>query len=55
MWTANCKTAFDTLKHFLSTPPILGHPDFTLPFIVYTNASDVRLGAVQTPQTGLGR
>lgn len=52
MWTTNCQTAFDTLKHYLSAPPILGHSDITLPFILYTDASDVGL---LTQQTGLGR
>lgn len=54
MWTQACQTAFETLKTLLVSPPILGHPDFNLPFIVYTDANDVGLGAVLAQPTGLG-
>ncbi|XP_045569661.1 uncharacterized protein [Salmo salar] len=53
-WTAECQTSFETLKRHLVTPPILGHPNFDCPFVVYTDASDVGLGAVLVQQTGLG-
>ena len=36
------------------TTPVLGHPNFNLPFVVYTDASEVGLGAVLVQQTGLG-
>lgn len=36
------------------TTPVLGHPNFKLPFVVYTDASEVGLGAVLVQQTGLG-
>nr|XP_054598745.1 uncharacterized protein LOC129163840 [Nothobranchius furzeri] len=54
IWTPQCQAAFETLKKYLVSPPILGHPDFNLPFIVYTDASEVGLGAVLTQPTGLG-
>ncbi|KAF7642354.1 hypothetical protein LDENG_00259510 [Lucifuga dentata] len=54
IWTPQCQAAFDVLKTHLVSPPILGHPDFNLPFIVYVDASDVGLGAVLSQQTGLG-
>lgn len=53
-WTSECQTAFDTLKDHLVKPPILGHPNFDLPFVVYTDASDIGLGAVLVQQRGLG-
>ena len=31
-WTNSCQEAFNTLKHQLSTAPILRGPDWTLPF-----------------------
>ncbi|KAI2647959.1 Retrovirus-related Pol polyprotein from transposon 17.6 [Labeo rohita] len=49
-WTAACQDAFDNLKQHLMESPILGHPDFNLPLVVYTDSSDVGLGAVLCQQ-----
>ena len=43
-WTNLCQEAFNTLKHHLSTAPILRGPDWTLPFHISSDASDI--GAV---------
>ena len=45
-WTPDCQIAFDHLKQKLVAPPILAYPDFTLPFIMQTDASDQAIGAV---------
>lgn len=38
--------AFRTLKAFVASPPILKVPDFSKPFILQTDASDVGIGAI---------
>ncbi|MCG8047963.1 MAG: RNase H-like domain-containing protein, partial [Candidatus Thiodiazotropha endolucinida] len=45
-WTMECENAFSTLKQMLITAPMLSHPDFSLPFILDTDASDFAIGAV---------
>ena len=45
-WTNECQTAFNTLKSSLLTAPIVAYPDPDKPFILYTDASMVGLGAV---------
>ena len=44
--TEECQHAFDLLKHKLTSAPVLAHPDYPLPFILDTDASDVGIGAV---------
>jgi hypothetical protein len=46
LWTDTQETTFHVLKEALSTAPVLAHPDFVEPFVVKTNACDVRIGAV---------
>ena len=45
-WTTECQTAFETLKHTLTSAPILAHPDYSKEFILDTDASAVGIGAV---------
>jgi hypothetical protein len=45
-WTNFCQEAFSTLKHQLSTAPILRGPYWTLPFHISSDASDTAIGAV---------
>ena len=45
-WTKDCDNAFSTLKHTLTTAPVLGFADYAQPFIVETDACDRGLSAV---------
>ena len=44
MWEQKHQAALDTLLKDLTTPPLLAHPNFDLPFILHTDASSVGLG-----------
>ena len=45
-WTQKCQEAFDSLKIALTTAPVSAYPDFSLEFILYTEASSHSLSAV---------
>ena len=40
------KRALTKIKHFFTNPPILAYPNFSVTFILDTNASDLGIGAV---------
>jgi hypothetical protein len=46
IWTPECTTAFETLKESFNKNVPLKMPDYTRPFIVDTDASDIAVGAV---------
>lgn len=46
IWTVDSQLAFDTLKNALVSAPVLALPDFSLPFVVETDACDNGIGAV---------
>jgi hypothetical protein len=46
VWSKDCDEAFNTLKKFLTTSPVLAHPDIAKPFDVYCDASGTGLGCV---------
>ena len=43
-WGKSEEESFKTLKHALTTAPVLSHPDPNHPFLVTTDASKVGLG-----------
>ena len=45
-WNEHCDDAFDTLKKSLISTPVLGFPDFTLPFQLEIDASLQGYGAI---------
>jgi hypothetical protein len=45
-WTDLCQHSFLELKRLLSEKPILQYPDFSRPFIVTTDASNIAIGAI---------
>ena len=45
-WDKHCQTAFEELRHRLTTTPVLTYPRFDSPFLVDTDASNHGLGAV---------
>ena len=44
VWSDDCQTAFDKLKTALTTAPTLALPDFTLPFVLTTDACTTGIG-----------
>lgn len=45
VWTKETQLAFDNLKAKLADEPVLKGPDYTKPFVLQTDASDVGIGA----------
>ena len=45
-WNNECQTAFETLKDLCTKTPVLAYADYSKPFQVQTDASDLGLGAV---------
>ncbi len=46
VWNEKRQKAFDEIKKRMTIAPIVAHPDFEKPFILYTDASGEGIGAV---------
>ena len=46
VWTPECQSAVEKVKVILSCEPVLKAPDFSVPFRLATDASDLGIGAV---------
>lgn len=56
IWQKSQEQAFQQLKNALITKPILRFPDFSKDFVLYTDASDVGIGAVlEQPQEDISK
>jgi hypothetical protein len=49
-WDETCTTAFAAIKTAMTSAPVLALPDITKPFVVYTDASEIAIGAVLLQQ-----
>lgn len=49
-WAERANEAFEKLKKALVSTPVLATPDFSVPFVIQTDASDVGVGAVLTQE-----
>lgn len=49
-WDKPQDSAFNALSATLSSPPILLHPDYDKPFLLFTDASNVTIGAILAQQ-----
>ncbi|ROT72542.1 hypothetical protein C7M84_009074 [Penaeus vannamei] len=46
VWSSECQAAFEKIRSILMTKPVLKSPDFSQPFVLQVDASDVAAGAV---------
>ena len=46
VWTEECTKAYQELKDLLLKEPVVAYPDFSVPFRLYTAASNIGLGAI---------
>ena len=53
-WTKECQTIFDSIKNYLSNPPVLVPPRERSPLLLYLSVSDSAFGCVlgQHNETG---
>ena len=52
-WSVDCQAAFEALKKSVVSAPCLTHPQFDLPFVLETDASNFAVGAVLSQPSSL--
>ena len=52
VWNEKRKKAFDEIKKKMTMAPIVAHPDFEKPFILYMDASGEGIGVVLHQKDG---
>ena len=55
VWTYECAQAFEKIKQALTTEPILAHQDPMKPSTLYTDASDLAIGAILAQKDAEGQ
>jgi hypothetical protein len=45
-WMDDCQHSFDELKCLLAKQMVVPYPNFTIPFEIYTDASNKQIGSV---------
>lgn len=46
VWSDDCQTAFEALKEKLISPPIVAYPNYSDPFLLYTDASGKAISGI---------
>lgn len=54
IWSVDCQKSFDELKAILKSAPVLSAPEFSLPFKLAVDASDVAAGSVLLQEDKIG-
>jgi hypothetical protein len=54
-WDEPCVKTFDTLKDELTSAPVLAYPNYEKPFVLYTDACVMGLGAVLSQNDDAGQ
>ena len=54
-WNSECDNAFQTLRHQLTSAPLVIFPDMNKPFVLTVDASDQQLGAALLQENSVGQ
>ena len=55
VWDDQCQRAFERIKEYLLSPPVLVSPTPGLPLLLYLSASDITLGCMLAQLDDLGK